>query len=78
MVAEQRRSNGHLACFDDKTLAETWVTCTVFIDALYRDIDYNDTEQMAHAGLRRLYDIASLCGDVLLGCPHGVFHSSTS
>eukprot|EP00965_Chrysotila_dentata_P077468 2557320-Pleurochrysis_carterae.AAC.1 len=33
MVAEQRLNNGQLACFNDKTLAETWATCTVFIDA---------------------------------------------
>eukprot|EP00965_Chrysotila_dentata_P183296 6052813-Pleurochrysis_carterae.AAC.1 len=46
MVAEQGLNNGQLACFNDKTLADTWATCTVFIDVLYRDIDYNDAEKM--------------------------------
>eukprot|EP00965_Chrysotila_dentata_P010166 330631-Pleurochrysis_carterae.AAC.1 len=34
VVAEQRLNNGQLARFDDKAVAETWVTCTVFIDDL--------------------------------------------
>eukprot|EP00965_Chrysotila_dentata_P070923 2343891-Pleurochrysis_carterae.AAC.1 len=45
MDAEQL-NNGQLACFDNKTLALTWATCTVFIDALYRDIDCNDAKKM--------------------------------
>eukprot|EP00965_Chrysotila_dentata_P262600 6214620-Pleurochrysis_carterae.AAC.1 len=71
MVAEQRLNNGQLACFDDKTLAETWVTCAVLIDALYGDIDYNDAEQMpmlAYCGYTTLQASA-----VLPGCPHRVF-----
>eukprot|EP00965_Chrysotila_dentata_P186160 6146800-Pleurochrysis_carterae.AAC.1 len=46
MVAEQGLNNGQSACFDAKTLARTWATCTVSIDALYRDIDCNDAEKM--------------------------------
>eukprot|EP00965_Chrysotila_dentata_P258604 6213284-Pleurochrysis_carterae.AAC.1 len=72
MSAEQRPNNGQSACFDDKTLAETWMTCTVFIDALYRDIDYIDAEQMpmlAYGSYTTLQASA-----VLLGCPqHRVF-----
>eukprot|EP00965_Chrysotila_dentata_P012333 405499-Pleurochrysis_carterae.AAC.1 len=33
MVAEQRLNNRQLACFDESTLADTWVTCTVCIEA---------------------------------------------
>eukprot|EP00965_Chrysotila_dentata_P044727 1486921-Pleurochrysis_carterae.AAC.1 len=58
MVAEQRRNNGQFAHFDDTTLAETWVTCTIFIDALYVDIDFNDAEQMpmlAYGGYTTLH-----------------------
>eukprot|EP00965_Chrysotila_dentata_P028678 953187-Pleurochrysis_carterae.AAC.1 len=68
MVAEQLLNNGQLACFDDKSLAETWVTRTVFIDALYRDIDCDDAEQMpilAYGGYMTLQASA-----VHLGCPH--------
>eukprot|EP00965_Chrysotila_dentata_P092179 3042971-Pleurochrysis_carterae.AAC.1 len=46
MVKVQDLNNGELACFNHKTLADTWATCTVFIDALYSDIDYNDAEKM--------------------------------
>eukprot|EP00965_Chrysotila_dentata_P011184 363738-Pleurochrysis_carterae.AAC.1 len=46
-------------------------TCIIFIDALYRDIDYNDAEQMpmlAYGGNTTLQASA-----VLLGCPYRVF-----
>eukprot|EP00965_Chrysotila_dentata_P262699 6214647-Pleurochrysis_carterae.AAC.2 len=71
MGAEQRFNNGQLACFDDKTLAETWVACTVFIDALYRDIDYNDAEQMAMLACGSHTTLQASA--VLLGYPHRVF-----
>eukprot|EP00965_Chrysotila_dentata_P137492 4547792-Pleurochrysis_carterae.AAC.1 len=59
-VAEQRLNNGQLVCFDDKTLAETWVACTVFIDALRHRLQRQGAD--AHASLRRAYDIVSFYG----------------
>eukprot|EP00965_Chrysotila_dentata_P015244 504141-Pleurochrysis_carterae.AAC.1 len=63
MFAEQRLNNGQLACFDDYTLAKTRVTCTVSRHRLQR------RGADAHAGLRRVYDIASLCGPSRLPTP---------
>eukprot|EP00965_Chrysotila_dentata_P092081 3040163-Pleurochrysis_carterae.AAC.1 len=47
-----------------------WATCTVFIDALYCDIDYNDAKQMpmlAYGGCTTWQ-----ASTVLFGCPHRV------